>query len=58
MSEKTFDKLSEGEISGFKGWVTGQVKLQGKSTLAGKWDDKVVRKYNSKEAYAKTKRHD
>ena len=58
MSEKTFDALSEGKLSGFKGWLTGSVKVQGSTFLAGKWDDKVVRRYNMQEAYSKTSRRD
>ena len=58
MTEKTFDALSEGKISGFRGWLTGSVKVSGSINLLCKYDDKVMRKYNSKEGYAKTPRRD
>ena len=59
MSEKTFHALSEGEMSGFRGWLTGQVKIKGPFWMALKFDQNVVRRYNPKEAYSvKTKPRD
>ena len=54
MTEKTFDDLSDGKLSGFMGWFTGRVRLEGPITLASKFDGDVVRRYSPDEGISKT----
>ena len=55
MSERTFNDLSEGRISGFKGFLIGAIKIKGPIFTALKFDNNVIRRYNPGESYSKTK---
>ena len=56
MTERVFDDLSDGKLSGFFGWLSGKVRITGNLPLCGKFDELVVRRYNPDEGYSKTEK--